>query len=165
MQLLISDANILIDMEEGGLLDLMFSLPYQFKVPDVVLDEELEEMADRLRGLNVQVGELDGNWMRHAVELGDKHKKVSRYDCIGLALAKQERCPLLTGDLALRAAASQEAVVVKGTVWLVEQLIVLGKTSVSDAEISFSRMRDNGRRLPWDLIDLMLRTVRDAGHV
>lgn len=165
MQLLISDANILIDMEEGGLLDLMFSLPYQFKVPDVVLDEELEEMADRLRRLNVQVGELDGHWMLHAVALGDKHKKVSRYDCIGLALAKQEGCPLLTGDLALRAAASQEAVVVKGTVWLVEQLIVLGKVSVSDAEASFSRMRDNGRRLPWNLIDLMLDTVRDAGHV
>ena len=53
MQLLISDANILIDMEEGGLLDLMFLLPYQFKVPDVVLDEELEEMAGRLRALSI----------------------------------------------------------------------------------------------------------------
>lgn len=165
MQLLISDANILIDMEEGELLDLMFSLPYRFKVPDVVLEDELEEMAERLRGLKVLVGELDGDGMLHAIELADKHKKVSRYDCIGLALAKQESCPLLTGDLALRTAASQEAVVVKGTVWLVEQLIVLGRITVPDAEASFARMRDNGRRLPWDLIDVMLTAVRSAGHV
>ncbi len=165
MQLLISDANILIDMEEGGLLDLMFLLPYQFKVPDVVLDEELEEMAGRLRALSIQVGELDGDGMRHAIELSGKHKKVSRYDCIGLALAKQECCPLLTGDRALRAAASQEAVVVKGTVWLMEQLVVLGKLSVTEAEASIVRMREKGRRLPWEQIALMLSSIENTGHV
>ena len=36
MRLLVSDANIFIDMEEGGLLELMFKLPYEFCVPDVL---------------------------------------------------------------------------------------------------------------------------------
>jgi hypothetical protein len=36
MQLLISDANILIDLEEGGLLEVFFRLPYQFSVPDIL---------------------------------------------------------------------------------------------------------------------------------
>ncbi|QBJ78208.1 DUF3368 domain-containing protein [Aquitalea sp. USM4] len=157
MQLLISDANILIDMEVGELLDLMFTLPYQFKVPDMILDEELEGMADRLRALNIKVGELDGDGVDHAVELGRLYAKLSRYDCVGLALAKKEACPLLTGDGDLRAAASHEAVLVKGTVWLLEQLILLGRISVENARNSVTKMRENGRRLPWEILELMLR--------
>lgn len=34
MQLLISDANILIDLEEGELLPDIFHLPYQFCTPE-----------------------------------------------------------------------------------------------------------------------------------
>ena len=41
MQLLISDANILIDMDVGGLLQKMFRLKHQFGVPDVLFVEEL----------------------------------------------------------------------------------------------------------------------------
>ena len=37
MQLLISDANILIDMEEGNLLAQMFQLPYSFSIPDIFI--------------------------------------------------------------------------------------------------------------------------------
>jgi hypothetical protein len=42
MLLLISDANILIDMEVSGLLAPMFSMEYRFAVPDVLYVEELE---------------------------------------------------------------------------------------------------------------------------
>jgi len=42
MQLLISDANILIDLEEGEILNSLFSLPYQFTVPDILYFDELE---------------------------------------------------------------------------------------------------------------------------
>lgn len=42
MIFLISDANILIDMEEGDLLDALFELPYQFTVPDLLYFDELE---------------------------------------------------------------------------------------------------------------------------
>lgn len=43
MQLLISDANILIDMDDGGLLSSLFKLPYEFVTPDVLFEEELKE--------------------------------------------------------------------------------------------------------------------------
>ncbi len=39
MLLLISDANVLIDIENGGLTSAMFSLPYQFAVPDILFYE------------------------------------------------------------------------------------------------------------------------------
>lgn len=41
MQVLISDANVLIDMEVGDLLEVMFQLPFQFKVADLPYHDEL----------------------------------------------------------------------------------------------------------------------------
>ena len=43
MLLLISDANILMDVEVGDLVAPMFSLGYQFAVPDMLYYEEMEE--------------------------------------------------------------------------------------------------------------------------
>ena len=39
---------------------------------------------------------------------------------------------------------------VKGTLWLVEQLVIQGLMTADDARTSYQRMKDNGRRLPWD---------------
>ncbi len=39
MLLLVSDANILIDIEEGQLLDVLFQLPYQFVTSDILYYE------------------------------------------------------------------------------------------------------------------------------
>ena len=36
MRLLISDANILIDMEAGALMERLFQLPMQFGIPDLL---------------------------------------------------------------------------------------------------------------------------------
>lgn len=48
MPLLISDANILMDIEVGELTAPMFSLGYQFAVPDILYFEELEEQHAHL---------------------------------------------------------------------------------------------------------------------
>jgi hypothetical protein len=59
MLLLISDSNILIDIEIGGLAAPMFSLEYQFAVPDVLYYEELEERHSHLLEMGLVVKELD----------------------------------------------------------------------------------------------------------
>ena len=41
MLLLISDANILIDIEAAELLKTLFKLPYQFAIPDILYVEEI----------------------------------------------------------------------------------------------------------------------------
>ena len=77
------------------------------------------------------------------------YRRPSRYDCFALALAKQERCPLLTGDKELRIAAQHEKVVVAGTVWLVEAMTVHGLIDVDQGLMAYQRMADGGSRLPW----------------
>ena len=48
MLLLISDANILMDVEVGDLVAPMFSLGYEFAVPNVLYYEELEDQHAHL---------------------------------------------------------------------------------------------------------------------
>ena len=149
MQLLISDANILIDLEEGELLRHVFDLPFAFRVPDILFYEELEAHHGYLLDLGLTLGELDEQGMKAAFDYTHKYSNPSRNDCFALALAFREGCPLLTGDKALRTAAEQEEISVKGTLWIVEQLVVHRVITVSRARRAYELMKDAGRRLPW----------------
>lgn len=150
MRLLISDANIIIDLEDGGLLDPVFELPWQYRTPDMLYFDELEEQHSDLLSKGLQLGELTPEGMEEAERLIRKYPHPGRYDCFALALAKQEACPLLTGDQRLRHAAKAERVVVAGTLWLVEAMVVHEVISLSEAERAYRRMQETGRRLPWE---------------
>ena len=139
MTWLISDVNIIIDMEAGEILDKMFRLPETFAVPNVLYVEELET---------------------HHAQLGDVYKKPGHNDLLALALAKQVRCPLLTGDEKLREAAEREQVDVRGTLWVIERLFterILDYQGVNDA---YEKMKREMRRLPWDEIERQLKKMK-----
>jgi hypothetical protein len=66
-----------------------------------------------------------------------------------LVLAERQVCPLLTGDKALRAAATREGVVVHGTLWLAEEMFKAGVLDVEGLKAAFEEMLRRGRRLPY----------------
>jgi hypothetical protein len=152
-QLLISDANILIDLEDGELMAELFNLPFQFQVPDMLFFDELEADHGHLLEYGLQLGELMPESMAEVEVLVNKYKQPSRYDCFALMLAKQEECPLLTGDQNLRKAAEQEDVEVKGTLWIVEAMITHQVITVAVARMAYEKMKQKGRRLPWDVAE------------
>ena len=149
MRLLISDANILIDIEIGGLVAPMFSLDYRFSVPDVLFYEELDEQHGYLIDMGLEVRELDERMVARVFDLAGQYKRPGRNDLFALVLAAEENCPLLTGDKDLKAAAESEHVEVRGTLWLVEEMVRAGKISVQIARNAYLRMQVHGRRLPW----------------
>ena len=123
MRLLISDANILIDMEAGALMETLFQLPMQFGIPDLLYYEEIEPGSPGLEDLGLQVMEVNGDFVAYAEQLPGQHNhllpakngpKPSHNDYLALALAKQETCTLLTGDANLRIVANKEQVNVMG---------------------------------------------------
>jgi len=65
MQLLISDANILIDLEEGKLLELIFKLPYHFSTPDMLFYDELAEQHAHLLALGLNLRSLSPTSMQN----------------------------------------------------------------------------------------------------
>ena len=162
MRLLISDANIIIDMNTGGLLRLMFRFDATFAVPDVLFEEELRTDHPELLRLGLKRLELREDTVVYAGVLVEKYRSLgaSINDLLALALAWQEKCPLLTGDGRLRTAGQTESIDVHGTLWLIEQMVKARTITVRQAEAGYAKMREAGRRLPWDDVDKQLRALR-----
>ena len=156
MLLLISDANILMDVEVGELVAPMFSLAYQFALPDVLYYEELEQQHAHLLGMGLQIRSLPSKGVERVQTLSRRYGRPGRNDLFALALAELEQCPLLTGDAALRQAAQAEQVEVKGTVWLITELLREQRINVTIARAVIQQMRVNGRRWPWDVTEQVL---------
>lgn len=157
MLLLISDACVIIDIEKGGLTNVMFSLPYQFGTPDILYNDELKARHAHLLNCGLICKSMDGGLIEKAYHLGQLHKKLSLYDRLALTLAQAENCTLLTGDSALRQIAESSNVEVHGTIWLVEQMLNNKKISVAVAHESFEKMLNADSRLPRKDIEKLLK--------
>ena len=161
MLLLISDANILIDMEAGELMAKLFLLPLQFAMPDILYWEEIEPGTQGLEELGLRILEVTGEYVRYASGLPEKYGVApSPNDYLALALAKQEGCPLLTGDQNLKAAAQAEDVSVMGTVWLLRTMVENHLVNVDEAIAALTLMKERKRRLPWIDAERILNGLR-----
>lgn len=161
--LVISDANVLIDMECGELLAPMFRLEYRFAVPDVLFEGELREHHPELAGMGLRKMELTSESVKYVETLAadPRAKGVGRYDLFALALARQKDCQLLTGDSLLRLLAEAEGRDVHGTLWLIEELIRAGRIRILRARRAYDAMRAAGRRLPWAEVERQLEKFED----
>lgn len=159
--LLISDANILIDLECANLSQTVFALGYRFGVPDVLFAEELEEQHAHLLTLGLETLSLSAQVVATMEQLADRYRRPSRNDLFTLALALAEQCPLLTGDAALRSAAKKEGADTRGTLWLIEEMVKQGLLSVEEGKAAYELMKKQGRRLPWDEAHARLDDLSD----
>ncbi len=160
--LLISDANILIDMAEGGVLEPMFRLPDTFAAPDVLFAEELSDRHPELPDLGLQLITLHGDGIIEAFRLKQLvtgRDAPSQNDLFALALARQENCPLLTGDRRLRTVTTEHhpEIEVRGTLWLMERMKGSRLITAWDAALAYGRMKRSGSRLPWPEVERQLR--------
>ncbi|MDB4000834.1 DUF3368 domain-containing protein [bacterium] len=158
MKVLISDANVLIDMEVGGLIELMFKLPYQFHTPDILFEEELDQHHAYFLKLGLVKTAMSGEVLQQAQAFMLKHPKPSRNDCIALALARFLGAPLLTGDKHLRVATREEGVELMGTLWLFGQMIEHGLLTRKSLGVAVRKMKDGRRRLPWRKVEGMIES-------
>jgi len=154
LQILISDSNIFIDMEVANLTSQMFALPYSFATPDILYYEELEEEHPNLLDAGLKVLLLSSETIKYTESIVLKYPKAGKNDLFALALAKQESCPLLTGDGALRKAGKKEEIQIFGTIWIMDELIKHDIITKDEAMEAYDIMKNNKRRLPWDLIEL-----------
>lgn len=142
MQLLISDSNVLIDLIVINQIENMFKLPYSFIVPDILYHQELKKDHSNLLKLGLKTKTLSSETITYSIGLMEKYDKPGRNDLFALALAKQESSPLITGDQDLRNAAEKEAIVLYGTIWIIEQLIVHHLITVEEARKLYSEMKE-----------------------
>ena len=150
MRLLISDANVLIDIEEGELTSSLFRLPHRIATPDLLFYDELESHHPDLLESGLELLPMPGELIEEAQRLAAIHPAPSRYDMLALVLAQDHQCALLTGDNPLRKLASEQGVEVHGTLWLVERMVGEGVLTKDQARAAYEQMQWCGSRLPWD---------------
>mgnify|MGYP001008129475 FL=1 len=135
----------------------------QFAMPDILYWEEIEPGTPGLEVLGLKILEVRGEYVRYASKLPDKYGTApSPNDYLALALARQENCPLLTGDQSLKAVARAEDVTVMGTVWLLQAMVENRLLSVDESIAALALMKESRRRLPWADAERILNGLRES---
>ena len=98
MQLVVTDTNIIIDLDAGGLLEDIFCLPnVEFCVPDVLYVEELADAYGILPGLGLKVLPQPPEAVGYVEQLRSRFKRQSSNDLFALALARTLNARCLPG--------------------------------------------------------------------
>jgi uncharacterized protein YacL len=147
---LVTDTNIWIDLENGGILAEVFHLPYQFLTPDFAIPELIHPRWQTLQALGLEVRELDSERIRELVILGQAIKNLSITDLAVFLLAKTLEATLLTGDWRLNELATANSLSVHGVLWLLDEMVRYQAITTGQAANALGRMFDQGARLPAD---------------
>lgn len=100
---IVSDANVLIDIDLGGLAPSMFSLQnMEFCIPDILYEKEIEKQHSHFKALGLKIITLSGQSVANVFQFSQQYRKVSRMDLFALTLAIDQKSILFTGDKALR---------------------------------------------------------------
>jgi len=159
-QLLISDANVLIDLKTGGIIEAIFELDYDYAVPSLLFEQELRENHAEFLDQGLKLLELTPGNLQESEEFMEKHTGISSFDAMALILAREKQARLLTGDKKLKQVCEAENVTVNGTLWLVEQLLDENHIRVEAAEEAYHLMEADGSRLPRGEIEKQLKRHR-----
>lgn len=126
MEFISSDTNVWVDFRVISRIELPFRLPYTYIMYTESITSELltpvgfrEELtAAGLVGVDLTIEEffLAESW-------GRIYPRLSVQDRIALAIAKERRIILLTGDMALRKAAVKEGVKIMGTLGIFRPVV------------------------------------------
>jgi predicted nucleic acid-binding protein len=138
----------LIDLEHGGLIKEIFRLGHGWSAPDVVIGEVMEPLGSLLTGHGLRVLNLDPEQIMEVARLRQIYKGVSANDLFCLVLAKSQKGILITGDQPLRKAAEGEGVKVRGTLWMLDELVESKIISGEQSAEALERMKKSGGRFP-----------------
>lgn len=160
--LVISDANILIDIEVSGLTEVVFELEYSLAVSDTLFYEEIAPFNPKLINSDLIIFPFDGKTNNLLVEKTECYRSIalSRNDISAMVLALVNECILLTGERLLRGVAEDEGLEVHGMLWLMKALFDNGLIDVDAATDAYEAMRQDGSFLPWSDVEKQLKIFR-----
>jgi hypothetical protein len=146
----VTDTNIWIDLENGGILAEVFRLPYRFLTPDFAIPELRRPRWQTLQALGLEAGELAAEQVMELFRLRQVHRNLSIADLAAFLLAKALDATLLTGDRRLMELAAANDLPVHGVLWLLDEMVHYRALSPGQAANALGRMLDQGARLPAD---------------
>ncbi len=147
---LVTDTNIWIDLENGGILAEVFGLPYQFLTPDFAIRELIRPKWQMLQALGLQSQELEPALIQELAHLRAENRALSVTDLAAFLLARSLGATLVTGDRHLGDLAARNGISVHGVLWLLDEMIRFRTITPEKAAVALNQMLDQGARLPHD---------------
>ena len=158
MQFISSDTNVWIDFFTIKKTELPFRLPFSYIMYEEAINDEFRsppELGKELVSYGLIPVDITIEEFSLAQEYGISYNKLSIYDRIALAIAKNRQIILLTGDGALRKAAKQEGVEIMGTLGVLDRLWDQQRITREELRACLQNLLDNNGgiiRLPREEI-------------
>ncbi|MFA5269855.1 MAG: hypothetical protein WC379_17960 [Methanoregula sp.] len=145
----VTDASILFDVVNGGVVHEMFQLPCIFLTSDLIADIELKNPPfSEFRREGLRKKELSKSQAEALSEIRKSHKNLSVYDISAFILARDQKIILLSGDDALRKFALLQGVEVHGILWIMDQLIAQDLLRKQEAARALQQIITHNSYLP-----------------
>jgi len=128
MRIAVQDANVLIDLELGGLFDLWFQLGIETHTTDLIRSEleagGHEQALAYFKSGQIREHGLGFEELAAVAALETEVGSKARFnDCSVLFLARKLDAMLLSSDKALRKAAEARSIETHGTLWIMDRLV------------------------------------------
>lgn len=157
----VKDACVLIDMANGGLLDLWFQLGIETHTTDLVVrqvktDQQWQMVSTFIDAGTLKVTTLNGKQVEQmqrdfgALPVGVEDKSV-------MFLALELKAVLLTGDRRLRLEGLHRKLEVRGMLWILDELLAKQRLTPKLAAAKLRLILDGGAFLPQDECDKRFR--------
>ncbi len=165
---IVNDASCLIDLRKGGLLDVVFDLPYRLVIPLPVRAFEILDLSEAewkaLDEAGMITHDLTEEEVGQALVVKGRHPSLSTNDCFCLVTATIYSGILLTGDALLRRVAAGSGMRVHGVLWVVDELEAAEACSRSLLSRALKAWQsDDTVFLPSDEISTRLEYLAEAG--
>jgi len=145
---LVTDTNIWIDLENGGILAEVFQLPYQFLISDFAILELIRPRWETLEVLGLRTYELPAEQVLELFQLRQAYRNLSMIDLAAFLLAKILDATLVTGDWRLSELANASGLSVHGALWILDEMVHFKALTLGHAASALKRMLNLGARLP-----------------
>jgi hypothetical protein len=120
---LVTDTNIWIDPENGGILVEAFGLPYHFLTPDFAIRELIRPKWELLQALGLKAQELEPALILELMILRTTNRALSATDIAAFLVTRSLEATLLTGDWRLGDLAARNGIRVHGVLWLLDEMV------------------------------------------
>jgi predicted nucleic acid-binding protein len=158
--LLISDANIFIDLEKIGLLDVFHQLSHRIVTTDFIYNELYSNQKEKLDILKIEILTFNEN------ELIDFYNNYTKLGKVGISSqdysliykAKKIKGSIITGDKALKNYIKRENINVFGVFFILDEIL---KENLISNDIWKSKLLDLqniNKRLPKKEFEKRLNT-------
>lgn len=159
MEIIVNDTNIFIDLHSIGLLDALCQLPYDVRTVDFVIDEitdssQAAALSVLITDGKIRVESFNADELQEIIE---EHSNVpgniSITDCSVCYYARKNSATMLTGDRQLRKYAEASKVVVRGILFIFDELVANTVLTPIEAATKLRELLTINSRLPKSEIE------------